>query len=145
MGKDFLRSRSEGGVELDVVGWGHVSGYSQLGGVMVSLFVGGCGCGGRRICDKEADGSLGCHIIILVCGVKKGGRVGGNGHVSGWELMLLFGWRYQCGLGSVVMAVMWGSGRWVGWRGCSSSGGGVCGTYEGKIVARGEIHISHFL
>jgi hypothetical protein len=28
VGKDFLRSRSEGGVELDVVGWGHVGGYS---------------------------------------------------------------------------------------------------------------------
>jgi hypothetical protein len=56
---------------------------------MVNLFVGGCGCGVRRI-YKEADGSLGGHIIISVCGVKKGGRVGGNGYVSRWVLMLLF-------------------------------------------------------
>jgi hypothetical protein len=43
------------------------------------------------------------------------------------------------------MVVLWGSGRWGGWRGCSSCGGRVCGIDEGNIVARGEIHISHSL
>jgi hypothetical protein len=57
---------------------------------MASLFVGGCRCdGGTRICDKKADGSFGGHIIINVCRVKMGGRVGGMG-----ELMLLFGQGY---------------------------------------------------
>jgi hypothetical protein len=67
VGKDFHRSRSEGGVELDVeVLWGTIGGYGGLGGVMARLFVGGCGCGGKRICDKEVSGSLGGHILINV-------------------------------------------------------------------------------
>ncbi len=41
MGNDFYRSRSEGGVELDVVGWGTIGGYGGLGGVMMGLFVSG--------------------------------------------------------------------------------------------------------
>jgi hypothetical protein len=76
---------------LDVNGGGHVDGYSGLGGDMVRSFMGGYGCGSRRISDKEeASGCLGGHSIIINVGrVNKGGRIGGNEHVSGWELSLM--------------------------------------------------------